>query len=379
MDPRIFLFALATFVTGTAENIIVGLVLDVAGSLDVSVALAGQLTAIFSISFALTAPWAPLLAARLERRRLYLGALALFVAGNALAACSQVYAVLFAARILMAGASALVCVLATTLATEQVAPELRGRAIGIIFMGISGSLVLGVPAGMLLSQWSGWRGVFWALAAVAALVLLSSILFVPRARPSDAPRLYYRCHLANGRLVAAQGVSVLMIAGHFVLFAYLLPYLVHAADLDAADAAYAFVTFGAAGGYLGGRIADRLLAGKALVLVPAAYLLVLLILPWLLSRFAWAAAPVVMIWSCISWMISPVVQGFLLRMDAPTAQAGISLNFSAMHVGVGLGTFVDGLTLDRLSVAYLPAVAAVLAAGAVCLAVGAACPGSRSG
>lgn len=382
MDPRVFLFALATFVTGTAENIIVGLVLDVAGSLDVSVALAGQLTAVFSISFALTAPWAPLLAARLERRRLYLGALALFVAGNALAACSQVYAVLFAARILMAGASALVCVLATTLATEQVAPELRGRAIGIIFMGISGSLVLGVPAGMLLSQWSGWRGVFWALAAVAALVLLSSMLFVRRARPSDAPRLSYRRHLANGRLVAAQGVSVLMIAGHFVLFAYLLPYLVHAADLDAADAAYAFVVFGAAGvagGYLGGRIADRLPAGKALVLVPAAYLLVLLILPWLLSRFGWAAAPVVMIWSCISWMISPVVQGFLLRTDAPTAQAGISLNFSAMHVGVGLGTFVGGLTLDRFTVAYLPAVAAVLAAGAACLAVGATCPGRRSG
>ncbi|EKU29724.1 hypothetical protein AB6N01_01150 [Alcaligenes nematophilus] len=41
MDPRVFLFALATFVTGTAENIIVGLVLDVASDLRVSVALAG--------------------------------------------------------------------------------------------------------------------------------------------------------------------------------------------------------------------------------------------------------------------------------------------------------------------------------------------------
>ncbi len=57
----------------------------------------------------------------------------------------------------MACASAVVCVLATTLATELVPPSLQGRAIGLIFMGISGSLVLGVQAGMLTGQWGGWR------------------------------------------------------------------------------------------------------------------------------------------------------------------------------------------------------------------------------
>lgn len=88
MDPRVFLFTLATFVTGTAENIIVGLVLDVASGLHVSVALAGQLTAVFSLSFALMAPCVPLLGHQIRPRPLYLSALALFVFGNVLAALS---------------------------------------------------------------------------------------------------------------------------------------------------------------------------------------------------------------------------------------------------------------------------------------------------
>ncbi|WP_216356094.1 MFS transporter [Alcaligenes faecalis] len=225
MDPRVFLFALATFVTGTAENIIVGLVLDVASGLHVSVALAGQLTAVFSLSFALMAPCVPLLGHQIRPRPLYLSALALFVFGNVLAALSPSFTLLFLARMIMACASAVVCVLATTLITKLVPASLRGRAIGLIFMGISGSLVLGVPIGMMLGQWSGWRSVFSMLAAVAFVVLLLSWRYIPTSEPDTKMQLSYRRHLAHRRLLAAQGVSVLMIAGHFALFAYLLPYL----------------------------------------------------------------------------------------------------------------------------------------------------------
>ncbi|ERT56175.1 hypothetical protein N879_13430 [Alcaligenes sp. EGD-AK7] len=84
---------------------------------------------------------------RLRPRPLYLSALALFVFGNVLAALSPSFTLLFLARVMMACASAVVCVLATTLATELVPPSLQGRAIGLIFMGISGSLVLGVSGG----------------------------------------------------------------------------------------------------------------------------------------------------------------------------------------------------------------------------------------
>ena len=42
MDLRIFLLALATFATGTAENIVIGILPDVASGLDISIGLASN-------------------------------------------------------------------------------------------------------------------------------------------------------------------------------------------------------------------------------------------------------------------------------------------------------------------------------------------------
>ncbi|HEV7307172.1 MFS transporter [Ensifer sp.] len=364
MNPIVILLAFATFATGTAENIIVGIVSDVAGELGVSIALAGQLTAVFSIVFALTAPLALVLTMRIERRRLLLCALGLFIVSNLAAAASPNFATLVVGRIGMAMASATVCLLATMLATELVAKDMKGRAIGLIFMGISGSLVLGVPAGIFICGLIGWRGVFVALSLLAGLVWLASWRHVPVSARREAALPRYLDHLRKPPLVAGQCVSILMIGGHFVLFAFLGPYLVQIAGVATENIAIAFAVLGVAGvsgGYLGGWLADRFSPRTVLLLTPLAYLLALVTIP-LVKDTAWVMFGVLMVWACISWMISPVVQSFLISAGPETADAGISLNLSTMHIGVGLGTVVGGIALVNLSVDALPWVGANLAA-----------------
>ncbi|MBZ7924533.1 MFS transporter [Ensifer adhaerens] len=367
MNPRLFLLALATFATGTAENIVIGILPDVSKGLSVSVGLAGQLTAVFSVVFALSAPAAQLLTVRLERRTIFLSALALFVASNIAAALSLNFEVLFIARIAMAMASATVCLVATMLATELAVPDMRGRAIGVIFMGISGSMVLGVPVGMVVSGLFGWRSVFVALALFALLILIVCYISLkPSGRRPQGASGYWQ-HLRSLPLLAGQLVSILMIGGHFVLFAYLAPYITGRVGLGQAGLVLAFVAFGVAGvsgGYLGGWLADAATPRRAIVITPFAYLLALLVIP-LASPTPWAFTAVMMVWGCISWMISPVVQSFLMTTGPDTAEAGVGLNLSAMHVGVALGTAVGGLTLESLSPQALPSVAAMVAGVAV--------------
>ncbi|WDZ79874.1 MFS transporter (plasmid) [Ensifer adhaerens] len=367
MNPRIFLLALATFATGTAENIIIGILPDVGDGLAVSVGLAGQLTAAFSVAFALSAPLGQLLTVRVERRAIFLFALVLFVASNLVAALSPNFAVLLIARIAMAAASATVCLVATMLAAELAGPDRRGRAIGIIFMGISGSMVLGVPAGMVVSDLFGWRSVFAALAFFALLIL---VVCYTSLAPSGRRRQGvsgYRQHLRSLPLVAGQFVSILMIGGHFSLFAYLAPYITDRVGLGQTELVLAFVAFGVAGvsgGYLSGWLADAATPRRAIVITPLAYLLTLLLLP-LASSTPWTFIAVMMVWGCISWMISPVVQSFLMVTGPDAADAGISLNLSAMHIGVALGTAVGGVTLEAASSQALPLVGAAVAALAV--------------
>ncbi|QRY70700.1 MFS transporter (plasmid) [Ensifer sp. PDNC004] len=359
MNPVVILLAFATFVTGTAENIIVGILPDVAGGLGVSLALAGQLTAVFSIVFAVTAPLALVLTKRIDRRRLFLAALGLFMLSTFAAAASPNFAIMLLTRIGMAAASATVCLLATMLATELVDESMQGRAIGIMFMGISGSLVLGVPAGILIADVTGWRGVFLALAALAFTVWLVSWRCIPASGPRGVALPGYLKHLRSARLVAGQLVSIFMIGGHFVLFAF----LVEVAGIADGNVALGFAALGIAGisgGYFGGWLADRLSPRAALLLTPSAYLAALAGLP-LLKGSPGPLFAVMMVWACISWMISPVVQRFLISTGPETAEAGISLNFSAMHVGVGLGTIVGGF-LVRYDIAALPVGAAVIPA-----------------
>lgn len=371
MDRRVLLLALATFVTGTAENIVIGILPDIAGGLGVSIGLAGQLTAVFSITFALAAPAALLLTARLERKAAFVAALAAFVLCNLLAAASPGYGVLFVARVGMAAASATIALLATMLATELVDASMKGRAIGVIFMGVSGSLVLGVPIGMLVCSLAGWRSVFLALAALAVVVLIVCRLKLPDvgARRQGTPD--YLIHLRSRPLVCAQLVSILMISGHFVLFAYLAPYLGGVLGIAGTGIVLAFIAFGVAGvsgGYLGGLTADKLTPRRAIVLVPLGYLTALMLIP-LAAGTSLSFFPVMMVWACLSWMISPAVQSFLIAMGPDTAEAGVSLNLSAMHIGVGLGTALGGVAVERVPISSLPGIGAILAAMALMMAM----------
>jgi len=369
MNPRIWLLALATFVTGMAENITVGILPALADGLDVPLGVAGQLTTVFSLSFALAAPFSPLLTRRLPLRRLLCAALAVFALCNLLAALAPGYTALLLARLGMAATSALTCLVCTLMATRLVPDTLRGRAIGVIFMGICSSLVLGVPAGMLLCDVLGWRGVFVGLSALAALVLLMAWRGLPQLQGSEPIALAsYLRHLRDGRLVAAQLVSLLMIAGHFTVFAYLAPYAQHIAKVPGAWLAAVFAAFGiagVAGGYVGGWMADRLGAGKAIVLAPLFYLASLLVLPLCVGT-PWLFIPTMMLWGALSWTTSPVVQSFLASRGNDTFPAGMSLNLSAMHLGVGLGSAIGGAVISAASLAHTPwagAALTVLAAG----------------
>lgn len=55
MDLRLLLLSLTTFAAGLAESILIGILPPLAEDLRVSISLAGQLTTLFSLGFALAA------------------------------------------------------------------------------------------------------------------------------------------------------------------------------------------------------------------------------------------------------------------------------------------------------------------------------------
>ncbi|WP_365731870.1 MFS transporter [Ramlibacter sp.] len=148
------------FVIGSGVMAVPGTLNEIAASLQVSVAAAGQLISAAALVMCLGAPTLAALVAGWDRRRL-------------LAMCLLWYGVLHFA---CAGAPSLawlmplrvLCVIAPAIFTPQTAacvgllvpPEQRGRAITFVFLGWSVASVLGMPMAAFIGGNLGWRAAF---------------------------------------------------------------------------------------------------------------------------------------------------------------------------------------------------------------------------
>jgi DHA1 family purine base/nucleoside efflux pump-like MFS transporter len=233
----------------------------------------------------------------------------------------------------------------------------------MIFMGISASLVLGIPFGIILSDHLGWRMPFLAMALLAGALIIWLQFSLPKLVAREPlPLSRYWQQLSVPSLFSAQLVSILMIAGHFTLFAYLAPYLGTTLGLHGNSLSLMYGAFGVSavtGGFVGGWLSDRLGARRTLWLIPAMFTLVLVSLP-LFAGSLWLFLLVMMLWSGLSWSISPTVQSYLIGSAPTDSEVNIGINTSAMHLGVALGSACGGVVIAWQSVLITPWVGAML-------------------
>src|SRR3954464_5710107 len=179
----IYVLALGTFLMGTTEFVVAGLLPAIAGDLHVSVAQAGLLITVFAVGMIVGAPLMTMLTLRLPARLTLMLALGVFAAGHVIVAVGSSFALLLAARFLTALATGAFWAVANVVAVRSAGPAASSRALGVVGSGAMLANVVGVPLGAVAGQLVGWRGPFWALAALA----VASIALISRSVPHDGP------------------------------------------------------------------------------------------------------------------------------------------------------------------------------------------------
>lgn len=142
--------ALAVFLIGTIEYIITGVIEMIAADLQVSTSEAGLLVTVFALAAAIIAPILIALTINMDRKKLLMATLSVFIASNGLMLVDLTYETILWVRMIQGASGGISTVVAMAVATRLVEKEKRGNAIGIILMGLSSSLVLGVPIGTFL-------------------------------------------------------------------------------------------------------------------------------------------------------------------------------------------------------------------------------------
>ncbi|BBP87568.1 hypothetical protein BsIDN1_11860 [Bacillus safensis] len=98
---------------------------------------------------------------KLNRKKVLLSAIFVFILGNMLAFFSHHFALLLLSRVIMAMSGGLYIVVATNYAAQIAPPEKKGSAMATV-TGFTVSLVLGVPIGTFLSGHVDWHYIFFS-------------------------------------------------------------------------------------------------------------------------------------------------------------------------------------------------------------------------
>lgn len=349
MNFRVYIMAVAAMAVGLVELIVGGILPTMAADLNISLSAAGQLITFFAITYAISGPVLYVLTSRFERKRLYLISLFVFFLANIFTYLSQSFTLIMLARVITAASTSLVVVLSVTVAARIATRKHQAKAIGLIYMGISSSLVFGVPLGVLVTEQFGWRVIFLAVAIMSLLAMFLIALALDRMSGQEPVPLSQQIKsLKAPKLLSAQLATVFMLTGHFTLYAYFTPYLQEAMQLSPQWISIAYFAFGiaaVAGGMLGGVLADKLGNKKAIIVVLASFSLSMFSLP-LSTTSLWLFIPSMMLWGGISWSLAPAIQSYLISCDPLNGEVQQSFNSSAIQIGISFGSAIGGIIIS---------------------------------
>ncbi len=184
MPAAVLALTAGAFGIGTTEFLIMGLLLQVAADMQVSVSAAGMLISGYALGVFVGAPILTLATRRMPRKAVLLALMAIFTLGNAACALAPDYGLLMTARILTSLAHGTFFGVGSVVATDLVAEDKRASAIATMFIGLTAATLLGVPFGAWFGLMLGWRAAFWAVTAIGVV----AFAVAGRARPRPCGR-----------------------------------------------------------------------------------------------------------------------------------------------------------------------------------------------
>jgi predicted MFS family arabinose efflux permease len=237
-----------------------------------------------------------------------------------------------------------------------------GRAITVVMMGNALALVFGVPLGTVLGTALGWRWAFLVLAAALSGLAVAVVRVLP---PQSPARTISGTPVMSGirrpAVLVMATVITLLALGHFTLYTYVSPLLLHGgvarADVGAALFGYGcggVLGLAVAGGVVAHRpdealVADIVLMGVSLVLAAVAASTVGII-------------AVVAVWGAAFGAFPTLTQTVMLRAAGDATDAATALVNATTNAGIAGGALLGSRLLDVVAVPSLGWVGAALVA-----------------
>ncbi|MGP0576947.1 MFS transporter [Paenibacillus peoriae] len=353
---KVYILAIVSFLVGTSEYIISGILDQIATTMGITVSAAGQLITVFSLAYAIGTPILMAVTAKWDRRKLLLSSLGLFAVANVLSYVLPGFGMFIAARILMALGAGMVVVTALSIAAKIASAGKQASSIATVTMGFTASLIIGVPLGRMISSAYGWKTVFLGIALTGIIALIVIAMTIPRLKGDQpVPLLQQFALLKKPEVALGLGITFFWLGGYSLAYTYISPYLLNVSGVGEDTLSSVLLAFGIAsliGSKIGGFSADKkgipftLFGGMGL------HGISLLLLPFAAHSLI-AVFALLILWSFAAWTSGPTQQYNLVTLVPESSGVMLSLNQSTMQLAMAAGAGIGGVVVSEVSLASI--------------------------
>ncbi|APO70707.1 major facilitator superfamily protein (plasmid) [Rhizobium gallicum] len=355
------------FLSVLTGYIVIGFLPTLQQAFGLSAAEAGFVVAAFSATYAISSPLMALIGGYLGYPLSLSLAMATCGMGALVAAFSSTIDGVIVGRVLSAFGSSLYSPAAAALAVNIAGIAQRGRALSYIYLGISLSQVLGIPAGALLASELGWPAAFLGVAGMTLLVAPVLFAVIPRKhRPVPIGLSRYGLALRSAAVRNALLLTAIISLPSNGVYAFLASIFGSRAGASEETLALLLSAVGVGvlvGTIFVGRALDRIGALKTLVIVLVATAAILAPITYLSYDFPVAIGVATLLGAAL-FTYPPALQHRLSELAPEAASVLFPLNASMLYVGAALGPLAAGYVIDNLGLQWLGPITAIM-----CLAI----------
>ena len=371
MPLLVFSLMLVVFALTTGEFVIAGILPEVARDLSVPISAAGLLVSAYALGMIVGGPVVTTLTARVPRRPLIAGLVAVSIAGNAASALAPTYPILLAARFVAGLVVATFFALAIATAVSTAPPGREASTVAKLAFGMNLGIIAGTPIGTVIGQHLGWRATFAAIAAFSAAALVPVLRSVPRLPAPEVGSLLGELRVFTRRdVVLAIALTALGNLGAVTVFSYLAPLVTDVSGLPGGAVPTLLLVYGVGaviGNFLGGRLADKALLPSLAGLL--AVLAGVLAAGWPAGGHPVSAG---VLWFALGILAFAVIPGMQTRV-LTTAQAAptlaVAVNASAFQLAAAFAGWLGGRLIDGPEPRSIYPVAAALTVAGLLIAL----------
>ena len=321
---------------------------------------------------------------RLDRRKALVISIVGLVIGTALGGLAINLGTLLAARILAGLCGGPATALANAIIADQIPPERRGRAMGMVAGGFALASVVGVPIGLKLAELGGWRTPFFAVAGLGLLIVLAVARIMPAQNRHlvDLQPFNLRQRLGALRDILRRplsriglAASFFGIAGHFLLIPNMSAYFQFNLGYPRDQLAWLYAVGGCISFFsmrYAGRMVDKLGATQVILFISVG----VIALYYALFLHYTAIFPVLLLFSLFMTFNAArfvVINTTTSKVPLPHERAGfMSLSSATQSLGSSVAAFVSSLILVEQpggSLAHMPALTSLSIAVAMLVPV----------